>query len=290
MQDTDTPSPPTVGGATRLFAVLGDPVRQVRAPALLNALFARLGLDAVLVPVHAPADRLDMIVRGLQAMANLDGLLITVPHKAAALDLADAATPAARLAGGANAMRREPDGSWLAANFDGAGFVKGLISCGHPPAGLRVALVGAGGAGGAIAAALLGAGAARVDISDLEPARAHALAVRMARHHPDRVGAAGAPRLAGVDLAVNATPLGMRPGDPLPFDPSALPAAAVVADVVMKPSETRLLRAAAALGHPIHHGAHMLDEQIGLYRTFFGLDAARGPDPAPRTTSRVTAG
>nr|AXL06299.1 shikimate dehydrogenase [uncultured bacterium] len=70
---------------------------------------------------------------------------------------------------------------------------------------------------------------------------------------------------------MNATPLGLRPGDPLPFRPDSLAPRSVVADIIMKPRETRLLREAAALGHDVHYGIHMLDGQLDSYRAFFGL-------------------
>ncbi|WP_030347603.1 shikimate dehydrogenase family protein [Streptomyces sp. NRRL S-1022] len=270
---TDTPRQTLVSGTTRLYAVLGDPVGQVQSPGLLNPLFARLGIDAVLVPVHVrPAD-LETVVRGLQRVGNLDGLFVTVPHKTAAALLADRRSPTVEITGSANALRREPDGTWLAENFDGSGFVAGLVQAGHRPKGARVALAGAGGAGSAIAAALLDAGVDRLTITDPDTPRVTALVGRLAAHWPGRVRAAGAPPLADSDIAVNATPLGLRPDDPLPFAPHALPPGAVVADIIMKPRDTRLLREAAAHGLAVHHGSHMLTGQIDSYRAFFALHA-----------------
>ncbi|MFB7125495.1 shikimate dehydrogenase family protein [Kitasatospora sp. NPDC056273] len=272
----DAPTPdapaarPPISGRTRLFAVLGDPVAQAKAPALLNPLFAASGVDAVLVPVHAPADRLDEVVRGLKAVANLDGLLVTVPHKLAMCGHADELSDAAALLGSTNALRREPDGRWYGDNFDGAGFVRGLAAAGHHPAGLRVALAGAGGAGLAIAAALLAEGAAALTVTDPDGGRVDALLERLGTRWPGRVAAAPRPP-AGVDLAVNATPLGLDPADPLPFDPAPLAPGALVADIIMTPAETPLLRTAAALGLATHPGIHMLAEQLPLYRSFFRL-------------------
>ncbi|QFQ97782.1 shikimate dehydrogenase [Streptomyces phaeolivaceus] len=262
---------PRITGRTRLFAVLGDPVRQVRAPEMLNPVFAELGLDAVLVPVHAPAAHLGEVVRGLQRAANVDGLLVTVPHKAAARAFADVLSPAVRLAGGTNVLRRGGDGRWYAENFDGVGFVAGLVAAGHPPAGRSVTLVGAGGAGGAIAAALVLAGVARLDVVDLDPARVRALLDRLSDHAPGVVRHSPPATAGKADIVVNATPLGLRDDDPLPFDPARLGPGTLVADVIMTPPETRLLRTASALGLPVHPGAHMLSRQLDLYREFFDL-------------------
>jgi shikimate dehydrogenase len=262
---------PEISGSTRLFAVLGDPVRQVRAPQLLNPLLADLGVDAVLVPIHASAAHLSEVVRGLQLTGNVDGLLVTVPHKAAAQAFAEVHSPAVRLAGSTNALRRAADGRWHADNFDGAGFVAGLAAAGHPPAGKRVTLVGAGGAGGAIAAALVLAGVDRLTVVDLDQARVSALLGRLSEYAADRVRAGGSAVGDGADLIVNATALGLREQDPLPFDPAHLAPGTVVADIIMSPARTRLLRTAAALGLPVHPGAPMLDHQISMYREFFGL-------------------
>ncbi|WP_432841635.1 shikimate dehydrogenase family protein [Dactylosporangium sp. CA-092794] len=270
--------PPAISGRTRLFAVLGDPVLQVRAPALVNALFARLGHDGVLVPVQVgPAD-FETVLAGLRRIGNLDGLLVTVPHKFAARALADRVSPAAAAAGSVNALRREAGGGWYGDNFDGAGFVAGLRHAGVDPRGRTVLLAGAGGAGSSIAPALLDAGVAALRLCEPDPDRRDAVRRRLARHWPGRVTATALPVLDGVDLAVNATPLGLRPADPLPFDPAGLPGHAVVADIIMQPHTTALLRAARARDLTVHHGHHMLDFQIDAYRRFFGLDLPEHPE------------
>ncbi|MFI5837505.1 shikimate dehydrogenase family protein [Micromonospora sp. NPDC051300] len=260
-----------IGGATRLYALLGDPIAQVRAPGLLNPVLARRGTDAVLVPVHVPAAALPEVVAGLRQVTNLHGMLVTVPHKAAVLRLADRATDRAVRAGSVNALRREADGTWTADTFDGDGFVRGLVAAGHDPRDRRACLVGAGGAGSAIAVALLDAGVAELYLADTDPARLATLGGRLSAAYPGRVHAAARPRLADVDLAVNATPVGLRPGDPPPFPVSELPARAVVADIIMSPAETALLRAARDRGLPAHPGEPMLAHQIDGYLDFFGL-------------------
>nr|AXL06026.1 shikimate dehydrogenase [uncultured bacterium] len=262
---------PPISGTTRLYVVLGDPVVQVQSPALMNPLFQRLGVDAVLVPVHARPEHLERIVGGLRCVGNVDGIFVTVPHKAAVAGLADRRSPMVEITGSANALRREADGCWYAENFDGLGFVTGLVDAGHDPRGRRVALVGAGGAGSAIAAALLAAGAERLSVCDPDTAKLEGLRSRLDAHWPDRTFTSAEPRLEGAHIVVNASPLGLRADDPLPFRPDLLPPGSVVADIIMKPRETRLLREAAALGHQVHYGMHMLAGQVDSYRAFFGL-------------------
>lgn len=274
---TDPPAPlqAPISGTTRLYVVIGDPVEQVQSPGLLNPLFAEQGVDAVLVPVRVPPGDLERVVHGLQGISNLDGIFVTVPHKADAARLADRQSRAVKIAGTANVLRRETDGSWLAENFDGSGFVVGLAHAGHEIRGKRVALAGAGGAGSAIASALLTAGADRVAVTDPDLSKLNRLVERLATYWPGRIYAVAELPLHDSDLAVNATPLGLRASDPLPFPPEALPLAAVVGDIIMKPHETPLLRRAAALGYHVHHGIHMLNGQVESYCAFFGLSAPR---------------
>jgi shikimate dehydrogenase len=268
---------PEITGATRLFAVLGDPIAQVQAPRLLNGLFAELGTQAVLVPVHVRPENLVEVVRGLRRIENLVGLLVTVPHKVAVRELADRVSATVVAAGSANALRREPDGSWLAENFDGTGFVAGLRRAGHEVDGRRVCLVGAGGAGAAIAVALLDAGVASLAVHDVDADRRTALMRRLDRHRPGVAVATAEPALADADIAVNATPLGLRESDPLPFAPEFMRVGGLVADIIMAPRDTPLLHAAAALGHQIHYGHHMLECQLDSYRTFFWLEPPDRP-------------
>ncbi len=259
-----------IGGRTRLFAVLGDPVSQVMAPAMMNRLFCARGVDAVLVPMAVVPDDLDTVVDGLKRIGNHDGFLVTVPHKPALCRKADRLSEAARLAGSVNAMRREADGTWSGDNFDGEGFVRGLVGAGQPVVGRRFTLVGAGGAGGAIAAAVLQAGAAALSIVDIDRSRVDMLCARLDERWPDRARFADVPDPAS-EVVVNATPLGLREDDPLPFALDGLRAGAVIADIIMKPAMTRLLREAAARGFATHPGLPMLSEQIPLYQEFFRI-------------------
>jgi shikimate dehydrogenase len=265
-----------ITGTTRLFAVIGHPIAQVRAPSLMNPLFEQLRMDAVLVPVHARPENFDEVIVGLQRMDNLDGMLITVPHKISACRFADELSPTVRITGSTNALRRCPDGRWLAENFDGAGFVNGLSAAGRSPAGKRVSLVGGGGAGSAIAVGLLDAGVAHLSVCDRDQARLGDLLERLETRWPGRVSGSDTPDLSGADLAVNATPLGLRPDDPLPFAPRQLRRDAVVADIIMQPRETKLLREAGNLGLATHPGISMLTHQVDFYRGFFDLVESAG--------------
>lgn len=265
-----------IAGDTRLYAIVGDPIAQARSPALFNRLFAELGANAVLVPMQVPASRLAAAIAGLKAIGNLDGIVVTVPHKVALCEAVDALGPAARRVGALNCMRPLPDGRWEGEMFDGEGFVAGLLRQGQPPAGLRVFQAGCGGAGKAVAHALAAAGVAALDLIDVDPARQRGLVAELRGLHPRlEVREGDAPR-ADHDLLVNATPCGMAASDPLPFGLDDVGPRAVVADLIMKPERTPLLQAAEARGHRIHLGRHLLESQAMLIARFFGVAPASG--------------
>jgi len=260
---------PIVDGTTRLLAIAGDPIAQVRAPAMLSGLLRHNAVDALCVPFHVRAADFAALLHGLRGLRNLAGVIATVPHKAVAASLADSLLPRARLARAANVLARGEDGSWTADMLDGVGFVAGLLAAGKNPAGQSALVVGAGGVGTAIAFALAEAGASEIALSDTDPARAEDLAQRLRA-----TGAAArvaAPDPAGYALVVNATPLGMHPDDPLPIDATRLDPAATVADVVSKPVMTKLLQAAQQRGCFIQPGTHMTEQQMAAMATFFGF-------------------
>jgi len=263
---------PPVTGATRLFAIIGDPIEQVRSPEVFAALLAERGVDAVMVPMRVPPAGLATALAGMRAIRNLEGMVVTVPHKIAVARVIPWHGPVAEVAGAVNALRRSADGDWEGELFDGIGFVRALHAAGRPPAGQRILIVGAGGVGGAVAAALLQERPGELVLFDIARERSRDLLARLRRAAPD-LALEAAPQAdpAGFDIVVNATPLGMRQGDPLPLDPGALGPATLVADVIMKPPVTPLLEAAAARGCRILEGRHMLDHQAPLIAEYFGI-------------------
>lgn len=255
----------TITGTTRLFAILGDPVSVVRSPGWWNALFARAGRDAAFVPMQVSAADLPRAWVGLRTIGNLDGLVLTMPHKQAAVPLVDVLGESARLTGAVNTVRRLPDGGWEGEMFDGEGFVAGLRGRGIAPEGRHVRQKGCGGAGRAIAFALARAGVASLALEDEAPGRAAALAADVAAAFPD-VARSGEP-----DLLVNATPLGLAAGDPLPFDTALLSRRVAVADVIPNPEVTPLIAAARAAGCATATGRDMFEGQALLAAAYFGI-------------------
>ncbi|MFI4997314.1 MAG: shikimate dehydrogenase family protein [Hyphomicrobiales bacterium] len=264
-------SQPLIDGSTRLIGIVGDPIAQVKSPLVFNPRFKAAGLNAVLVPLHVRQDQFEATLRGLMALGNLDGIIITVPYKARAMALVDEVMPTGRKVGAINAMRREPDGRWSGDMFDGRGLVRGLADEGISVAKRRVMLIGAGGAGSAVAVAFADAGAAGIAIHDIDAAKASGLVARVAAAYPACELRAGKPQVAGFDIIVNATPIGMAPGDGLPAEIGALDASQLVIDVIAKPEVTPLLAKARASGCRSIGGKTMLAGQAAELEKFFRI-------------------
>jgi shikimate dehydrogenase len=226
--------------------------------------------------MHVPAPGFPAFLAGVRAVRNFAGAVISMPHKVVAAGLVDELTPAARLAGAVNVIRRADDGRLTGTLLDGEGFVAGLRAAGHEVAGARIGLAGAGGAAAAIAFALVGHGCAALTIVNRSAARAADLVDRIRGALPGAPVAAGTVPAGSLDVLINATPLGMPADDPLPFDAEVVGRAELVAECVIAPERTALLDLAARLGKRIHTGVPMLEAQIDLMLEFMGaLDARR---------------
>jgi len=226
------------------------------------------------------------LLKALFELTNIVGALITMPHKVTTVELLDEATPAVRIAGACNAVRKSRDGRLQGDLFDGEGFVRGIRRKGFRLDGARALVVGAGGVGAAIAASLAAAGAANLTLFDVRAAAATLLAQRLRQHYPQLRVATGTNDPAGHELVVNATPLGMNEDDELPVDVARLAPETFVGEVVMKEEMTPFLRQAAARGCPFQVGTDMLFEQIPPYLEFFGLPSTT-PDKL-RALAQIT--
>ena len=260
-----------IRGTTTLIAHLGYPTEAFKAPMIYNPYFEKHGIDAFVVPMGVKAEDYAEVFRSLFRLTNIRGALITMPHKVTTVALLDEVTTTVKIAGSCNAVLRRPDGSLLGDLFDGAGFVRGIERKGRRLAGARALVVGSGGVGSAIAASLAAAGIAAIGLFDANPASAEALGDRLREHYPNLHVMAGTNDPAAYDVVVNATPLGMNEGDPLPVNVERIAPGTFVGEVVMKQEMTPFLRAAEEKGCPIQVGTDMLFEQIPAYLEFFGF-------------------
>lgn len=265
-----------ITGATRLLAIVGDPIAQARSPAVLNALLAHRRRNVVLVPWHTASNDFVDVMRGLMRTRNLDGIVLTYPHKQAVLALAEEILPRARQVGAANAMRRDGQGRWIADMFDGLGLVRALATSGVMVVGRRIKLIGAGGAGSAVAFALAAAGAASMELVDLDEPKAAALARAVMAEHPCCTVTTGEAALAGEDIVINATTVGLHAGDGTPVPLDGLTPRMAVADIAPRAEGTALLAAARALGCATTDGGAMVEGQAAALLDFFGMTEMQG--------------
>ena len=262
-----------IDGATRLYAIVGDPIAQVRSPEVFSERFAEAGLNAVLLPMHVPASRFDDLMPAMLGLGNLDGVLVTVPFKARMLPFAARVGRAAEIIGAVNALRREPDGTWTGDMFDGIGFANAAKRRGELR-GRRVLQFGAGGAGSAIACALAAEGVASIDFADPEPSRVQTLIARLHGAFPQcRLSVARTPR-DDFDMIVNASPVGMRAEDGLPGELGAIDKRTLVGDVVITPTPTALIAHATRHGCAHVTGRDMHAGQVDAILEFFGAGSA----------------
>jgi len=235
-----------------------------------NAALRAVGLDGweyLALPV--PPELFAEIVRALPA-AGFRGVNVTIPHKEAALALADAASPAARAIGAANTLTFEPDGTIAADNTDAPGLME-VVRTRQDPAGRRALVLGAGGAARAAVWALVGAGA-RVEVWNRTPARAAALARELGARH------VAAP--AAADIVVNATSLGLQQNIDLfkaiPLKADTFEAGSCVIDMVYGTDETRFLEVARSRGASVVDGLEVLVAQgVASFERWTGTVAPR---------------
>ena len=263
-----------IRGTTSLIAHLGYPTATFKAPMIYNPYFEKHGIDAVVMPLGCKAEDYSDVFRAVFRLTNIHGALITMPHKITTVGLLDAVSTTVKIAGSCNAVLRRPDGTLIGDMFDGEGFVRGVERKGRRLAGTQVLVVGSGGVGSAIAASLAAAGVAAIGLYDSNTALSEELAGRLRQYYPQLDVRTGASDPAPYDVVVNATPLGMKDGDPMPVDVTRIKPATFVGEVVMKEEMTPLLRAAQAKGCPIQVGTDMLFEQIPAYLEFFGFRTA----------------
>lgn len=260
-----------IRGTTKLIAHLGFPTESFKAPMIYNPYFEKHAIDAVVVPMGCKPDDFAAFLKLVFKLSNIHGALITMPHKVTTVGLLDEVSTTVAVAGACNAVRLGADGKLVGDMFDGEGFVRGVLRKGRTLTGTRALVAGSGGVGSAIAASLAKAGVGTLALYDAYVPMMNGLAERLRAHYPDLTLLVGSNDPAGFDIVVNATPLGMKVGDPLPMDVDRIAPTTFVGEVVMKQEITPFLAAARARGCAFQVGTDMLFEQIPAYLEFFGF-------------------
>ena len=242
-----------LSGETRVYLIVGDPIAQVKSPAGVSLALQHSGINGVVVPYQVSSDKFLGCMQGTLQAQNVDGLIVTMPHKFVATQLCHTLSARAAFLGAVNTLRRHADGSMHGDMFDGLAMVQAIGQKGGVIKGKSVLLIGAGGAGSAIAYDVCEAGAATLTIADQDAIRQHTLVQRLRTVGSTLVTAARRSgnrpvSPAGFDMVINATPMGMQPSDSPPFDAAQLQTNTLVADVVTVPDLPAHLAAARAAG------------------------------------------
>ncbi|MDF1737000.1 MAG: shikimate dehydrogenase [Minwuia sp.] len=256
-----------------IAAVLGWPVAHSLSPRLHGFWLQEQGLAGTYLGLPIAPEAFEPTVRGLAA-AGFRGANVTVPHKLAALRLADVLDDAARAIGAVNTLVFQPDGQILGRNTDAYGFMANLQQAGVDPQVGPALVIGAGGAARAAVHALLSAGCPRLYLTNRTAATAYGLAESMA---DDRIHVLSFNCLEklpdDIVLLGNTTSLGMAGKGRLALDLAGLPDTAWVHDIVYVPLETPLLQAARQRGLRTVDGLGMLLHQaVPAFRAFYGRE------------------
>ena len=260
-----------IDGHTELIAHIGYPTHSFKSPLIYNPYFEKEGINALVAPMGCQAAHYPEFLKSVFNLTNIRGALITMPHKVSTVDLLDEVTKTVRVAGACNAVKRDEKGRLVGDMFDGAGFVRGVQRKGFDLKSKRVLVVGTGGVGSAIAASLAAENIAAISLFDVNTASCEGLAMRLQSEYPQIKVEVGSCDPDGHNLVVNATPMGMNEGDPLPMDVSRIAPETFVGEVVMRQEMTAFLHAAQQRGCQVQVGSDMLFEQIPAYLEYFGF-------------------
>ncbi len=267
-----------ISAATRVFALLGDPVDHSLSPGIQNGAFREAGVDGVYVALRCDAEDLAGLMRALARAGG--GGNVTLPHKEEAAAVVDSLSDAVRRTGACNTFWGEDD-EVRGDNTDVEGFRRALRAfLGEEPEGARVLLLGAGGAARATLVGLLDGGVEEVVLLNRTVERARAVARRIGGKRAHVAESVEEVEGEPFHLVVNATRLGLSPDDPLPVDLELLGPVRAVMDLVYGDGGTRFVRVARERGIQATDGAEMLVRQGAVsFERWWGrpppLDAMR---------------
>ena len=245
-----------LSGATRVHIIVGDPIAQVKSPFGMTQAFELNSKDAVCIPAQVTSKDLKQWFEGVSLARNVDGIIVTIPHKFDCHALCSTCSPRAEFLGAVNTIRRNADGTWHGDMLDGLGYVKAIESKGFELQNKKALLVGAGGAGSAIAHAMLLKGISELAIFDESTERQESLIHRLKRLKLGHVKT-GSSNPTGFDIAINATPVGMNEGDPFPVDIDFITANMFIGCVITVPVVPAFIVAARSKGCNTVTGADM---------------------------------
>ncbi|MCS7095488.1 MAG: shikimate dehydrogenase [Nitrososphaerota archaeon] len=251
-----------IAGTTKVFCVIGDPIEHSLSPAMHNAAFRHLGLDAVFVAFRVDRKNLEHAVKGIRSL-GIAGVNVTMPHKTAIISYLDELNKEAEFVGAVNTVLNA-EGKLVGFNTDGIGAVRALKESGLTLKGKKIVLIGAGGAGKAIAFQLAQE-ACELRILNRDGEKAKQLAAKLERKFNTKILGNSLSQatlkecIKDADVLINATSVGMQPNhNQTPVDRELLKPGLTVMDIVYNPVETRLIREAKSAGANVVYGTEML--------------------------------
>jgi shikimate dehydrogenase len=269
----------TISAATRICAVIGNPVAHSLSPAIHNAAFEALGLDFIYVACQV--QDVKGALAGMRALENFRGMSVTIPHKIEAMKYVDEIAEADRSIGSINTIIKE-DGKLMGLGTDGPGALKALVDAGVNLAGRTALMLGSGGAARAIAFTLARqTGLKELILLDINTSLLEGLAADLRAGTPVSIQSGSltegslAAAMEKADLLIHCTPIGMHPREGVSLVPAGLfRPGQVVFDIVYTPLETKLLADARARGLRVISGVEMFINQAVLqFEKFTGVKA-----------------
>ena len=261
-------------GSTKIYACLADPIDHVKAPTIFTSIFDKKNIDAIMIPIHVSKDNLSNVISSLKLIKNFHGMTITIPHKTNIVTFCDFLEPDAYRTKAVNWIRFDENRKLIGNNFDGKGFVNGFLEQKHSLVNKSIFLFGTGGAGVAIAYALANESLKKLTLINRDVNKANSLKNNINKIYPNLHIQALSHfdiQLQDCDIVINATSLGLKNNDKLPFDVNKTRLDCIIADIIMNPSETELLKRSKSIGRTIHYGKYMLESQIELVGKFLKI-------------------
>ena len=258
---------------TKIFGCIADPINHVKAPSLFTSEFIKRNIDAVMIPINASKENLKDIINGLKKIKNFYGLTVTIPHKIDILKLCDKIEVEAHQTGAVNWIKFS-ENLLIGNNFDGLGFVAGLNKSNIDLINKSVCVFGAGGAGMAISFALLKHNIKELKIINRDKVKGKKLIKRLKTFSPNSLVTLDEyndPVISDSDIIINATSIGLKGNEGMPFKITNTKKTCLIADIIMDPEETLLIKEAKRLKKQVHLGKYMLENQIDLAGKYFHL-------------------
>ena len=261
--------------STKIYGCIADPIDHVKAPTIFTSIFKERNINAVMIPIHVERDNLENVILSLKKIKNFEGMTITIPHKTIVTYLCDHLEQDAEFTRSVNWIKFDKDRKLIGNNFDGQGFVAGFLSQNFLIKNKKICIFGAGGAAVSIACSLAKQNIKSLKIINRDFDKANELMKKIKvidkNLYVEVTGYRDIYFLQNYDIIINATSLGLHKNDKLPFDVNKTSPKTVIADIIMQPEETELLKQAKNLSRPVHYGKYMINSQIDLAGEFLDL-------------------